>query len=215
MADEKHIYLVRHGRSTANETGIRHADDHLTPLTEEGVRQAQSVAERFRTIPIDLVMTSHYERARDTGKAIADVSNVPLEVIEAAHERIFPRSVAGMHRDDPDALAIYAKFDKAWHAGAPTKDGESFHDVLERVKVTTQILEEREEKRIALATHGLFTKLFVAHHLLGDYLTPELFVNTILFGMKSQNTGITYFKVNAENTWQLCAWNDYAHLGDT
>ncbi len=214
MSDVKHIYLVRHGQSRANLTGVREADAHAVPLTDEGYRQAQVIAERFKTIPIEVVLTSPYIRAHDTGEEISRVNNVPIEILDQAYERTFPTAVAGKDRNDPEVREYYKHFDEQWRMGAAVDDGEGFAEVLARVNTVTRILEERPEQHIALTTHGLFTKLFVAHHILGDYLTPDLFVNAFVFRLMSTNTGITYFQVHDGTSWRLRAWNDYAHLGE-
>lgn len=212
---KKYIYLVRHGKSRANETGVRESDPHATPLTEEGRQQAKIVAERFKTIPIELVMTSPYIRAHDTADEIARVKNVPVEVIEHAYERIFPvGEAANKPLTVPAIQKIYRELDTRWRTGAAVDGGEGFYQVLERVKATSEVLAARPETHIALATHGLFTKMFVAYHLLHEYLTPELFMESIMFRMKSQNTGITFFEITKEGNWILLAWNDYAHLGE-
>ncbi len=212
---KKYIYLVRHGKSRANETGVREDNPHAVPLTEEGRRQAKIVAERFKTIPIELVMTSPYIRAHDTADEISRVNNVPVEIIEHAHERIFPvGETANKPLTDPAVQKIYRELDTRWRTGVAVDGGEGFYEVLERVKKTSEILAARSETHIALATHGLFTKLFVGYHLLHEHLTPELFMESIMFRMRSENTGITFFEITEEGKWTLLAWNDYAHLGE-
>ncbi|MBF05387.1 hypothetical protein CL644_01630 [bacterium] len=209
---KKHIYLVRHGRSRANETGIREGAE--SPLTKDGEQQADFVAARFRSIPIDVVLTSHYVRAYDTGKKIANASNVPLETVSMAYERELPLEVQGKHRDDPAVKQAVAQFEYSWMHDANTNNGEHFADIKKRVVDLTELLEARPEEHIVLTSHGFFLKFFIAHHLLGEYLTPDIFVNQLMNTMRSANTGITYFTVSGKKGWSLCSWNDYAHLGE-
>lgn len=190
----KHIYLVRHGRSRSNETGIR--EDRYSPLTETGEEQATFVAERFKSIPIEVVLSSPYTRALETGKRIAAASNVPLEEVSIAHERELPSTLLGKHRDDPAVKTAVAKFEYSWIRNAKVDDGEHFNDIRARVVELTELLENRSEEHIAVTTHGFFLKFFTAHHILGDYLTPDLFVNSIMTSMRTANTGITYFVVD-------------------
>ena len=210
MSEVKHIYLVRHGRSRANETGIREGD--TSPLTETGEEQATSAAERFKNMPIEVVLTSPYKRAHDTGKKIAEAAKVPLEIIPIAHERELPADLHGKHREDPMVKESVAKFEYSWIRDANVDDGEHFNDIRERVVKLTEILENRKEEHVVVTSHGFFLKFFVAHHLLGDYLTPDLFVNSIMTTMRTTNTGITYFVLEG-GTWTLSSWNDSAHLG--
>lgn len=213
MSDfDKHIYLVRHGRSRANETGIREGAE--SPLTEEGERQADFLAARFRSIPVEVVLSSHYKRAHDTAKKVAKACNVPLELVSMAHERELPAEIHGKHRDDPALRESVAKFEYSWMKDASADDGEHFDDIKKRVEDLTQLLQERPEKHIVVTSHGFFLKFFVAYHLFGDYLTPDIFVNQLMHTMRSANTGITYFTVSDKNKWILASWNDYAHLGE-
>ncbi|PCH92219.1 hypothetical protein COB80_00270 [Candidatus Kaiserbacteria bacterium] len=212
MTSLKHIYLVRHGRSRANETGIREGKD--SPLTEEGVRQAEFVAERFKSIPIEIVLSSHYKRAHDTAEKIATVNNVPIEIVDMAHERELPAEIEGKHRDDPLVHEAVAKFEYSWIHNSHIDDGEHFEDMKERARKLTEVLEARPEKHIVVATHGFFMKFFVSYHLLGEYFTPDLFVNSIMHTMFSANTGITYMFLDEKDKWTLSSWNDHAHLGE-
>ena len=56
------VYLIRHGETEFNKLGRMQgwAD---APLTEEGRKQAQAVAERFRDIPLTGVYASDLSRA--------------------------------------------------------------------------------------------------------------------------------------------------------
>ncbi|MBL4644471.1 MAG: histidine phosphatase family protein [Candidatus Pacebacteria bacterium] len=212
MSELKHIYLVRHGRSRANETGIREGTD--SPLAVEGEKQAAFVAERFKSIPIQLVLSSHYKRAEDTGRKIAAVNNVPFELVNMAHERELPIFTHGKHRNDPMVMQAVAQFEYSWIHDANIDDGEHFKDIKQRVVELSRLLEERPEQHIVVTSHGFFTKFFVAYHILGDYLTPDLFVHSIMTSLRSANTGITYFTVDEKKKWILSAWNDHAHLGE-
>jgi len=212
MESEKHIYLVRHGRSRANETGIR--EGASSPLTKVGREQATSVAERFKSIPIELVLSSHYKRAQDTGMKIAEINNVPFELVDMAHERELPSSVQGNHRDDPFVRKALADFEKKWLSDSVVGEGEHFSDIRARVVALTQVIEARPETHITVASHGLFLKFFMAHHVFGKHLTPAIFLDSITKNMQIQNSGITYFTIDENGKWLLSTWNDSAHLGE-
>ena len=55
-------------------------------LNDEGRRQAADVAHRLRDVPLDAVLTSPLERARDTAEAIAAKRSVRVQTIEALQE---------------------------------------------------------------------------------------------------------------------------------
>ena len=60
------LYFVRHGESQGNVAGIHQSGS--VALSENGIIQAQKVAERFATIAIDVIFASDYTRALETAK---------------------------------------------------------------------------------------------------------------------------------------------------
>ncbi len=212
MESEKHIYLVRHGRSRANETRIVEGGE--SPLVEAGRNQAEIVAERFKDIPIELVLSSHFVRAQDTGRKIAENKNLPFEVVGMAFESEISTKVHGLHYEDPLVKDAIENRNKSWINNIPEEGEESFEVALKRVMDLSAVLENRSEKHIAVTSHGFFLKLFVAHHILGKYLTAESFLCGMNASMRSTNTGLTYFTLDTESKWTLRSWNDSAHLGE-
>ena len=71
--------FVRHGESVANAEGWLSGFVDV-PLTDEGERQAESVADELRNVDITRIFSSDLIRAKDTAKAVAAVKG--LEVIE-------------------------------------------------------------------------------------------------------------------------------------
>jgi probable phosphomutase (TIGR03848 family) len=65
------VILVRHGRTTANASGVLAGRTAGVRLDETGTEQARRVAERIAAIPIDALVTSPQERCRQTARAIA------------------------------------------------------------------------------------------------------------------------------------------------
>lgn len=57
------IYLVRHGETQENKDGIIQGQLD-TKLNEAGLRQAASVAEVFKDVPLTAAFSSDLERAR-------------------------------------------------------------------------------------------------------------------------------------------------------
>jgi probable phosphomutase (TIGR03848 family) len=64
------VILVRHGRTTANTSGVLAGRTAGVRLDETGVGQAQRTAERLAVVPLVAVVTSPLERCRQTAKAI-------------------------------------------------------------------------------------------------------------------------------------------------
>jgi probable phosphoglycerate mutase len=74
---EPELWLVRHGETEWSRDG-RHTSFTDLPLTENGVRAAETLRSRLAGEPFDLVLTSPRRRARRT----AEVAGFPDAVVE-------------------------------------------------------------------------------------------------------------------------------------
>ena len=64
------LLLVRHGRTTANTAGVLAGRAPGVHLDERGREQVLRLGESLRPLPIDVVVTSPLERARETAAAL-------------------------------------------------------------------------------------------------------------------------------------------------
>jgi probable phosphomutase (TIGR03848 family) len=64
------VILVRHGRTTANTSGVLAGRTAGVRLDDVGVAQAQGTAERLAPVPLVAVVTSPLERCRQTARSI-------------------------------------------------------------------------------------------------------------------------------------------------
>jgi probable phosphomutase (TIGR03848 family) len=65
------VILVRHGRSSANTSGVLAGRTPGVNLDETGVQQATAVAERLAVLPLASIVTSPLDRCLQTAEAIA------------------------------------------------------------------------------------------------------------------------------------------------
>jgi probable phosphomutase (TIGR03848 family) len=65
------VLLVRHGRSTANVSGILTGRQRGVHLDEKGREQAEATAARIAAVPLAGVVSSPLERCKETASAIA------------------------------------------------------------------------------------------------------------------------------------------------
>ncbi len=66
------LLLVRHGRTTANASGILAGRTPGVRLDDQGVQQAARAGARIAGVPVAALVTSPQERCRQTAKAVAD-----------------------------------------------------------------------------------------------------------------------------------------------
>jgi probable phosphomutase (TIGR03848 family) len=79
------VLLVRHGRTTANATGVLAGRTAGVRLDAVGRTQAERTAERIAAVPVVAVVSSPLERCRQTARAILDRQNgAPASLIERA-----------------------------------------------------------------------------------------------------------------------------------
>ncbi|MGD9958821.1 histidine phosphatase family protein [Nocardioides sp.] len=71
--------LVRHGRTTANATGVLAGRTTGVKLDEVGRQQASTTAERLGVVPLAAVVTSPLERCRQTAAAIVGAQATALK----------------------------------------------------------------------------------------------------------------------------------------
>ncbi|WP_187395086.1 histidine phosphatase family protein [Pigmentiphaga aceris] len=148
------IHLVRHGESEAN-AGLATDDPALIALTDTGRRQARDLAEWFSVQP-NAVMSSHYERAKDTAQPYAERWQLPISQDAMLHEcvTLSPRIVGGT-----DAAARKPLVDAYWSAADPLMrhgdDSESFAEFAARVEDFRQRLDTVADGTVIFG-HGLW-----------------------------------------------------------
>lgn len=210
----KTVYFVRYGESESNAGGIRRGD--ATPLTENGKKQADVVALRASKLPIDLIISSTMERAKDTARAIADKTGKPTEQSKLFVERIWPSWFIGRTKDDPEVLSGQKEMIKNYAVpGFRIADEENFEDVKRRATLALDYLKERKEKNIVVVTHGHFLMALLALVIYDPDLSAHE-LDKILGGTRTENTGISVIEENNKwiSGWNLIIFNDHAHLAE-
>ena len=208
----KTIYFVRHAESEANAAGDRFQDS-MSPLSAEGLRQAEVLAERVVNINIDAILSSTMERARQTADSIARKVGKPITYTDLLGEARVPSAYYGKRRDDPEILKItdlymQHKFEATWRFA----DEENFEDRKARMKNILTFLLNREEQNMLVVTHGTVLRIIVAYMMFEDDFTPLEYHKVVPF-LKITNTGITVCIHNEQERWKMITWNDRAHFG--
>ena len=111
----KLIYFVRHGESEQNAENIRQGPEGL--LTEMGIAQAVATAKRFpkeKGKP-QVIISSPYERTKETANIVAKELNLPIEYCDLLVERKNPSEIVGHKGDEKDVKKIVDTIDKSYH----------------------------------------------------------------------------------------------------
>ena len=93
---EKIVYFVRHGQSEDNIAPIFQSVD--SPLTGEGKRQAQIIAQRAADIPFDALISSPLPRTKETAELISATTGKSIEYVDTLVEAIKPTGRESVYR---------------------------------------------------------------------------------------------------------------------
>lgn len=213
---QKIVYFVRHGQSEDNVAPVFQSPD--SPLNEKGKGQAESIAQRVSKLSFDTLISSPFERAKQTAETIAKAIGKQPEYSELFVERVKPTYINGKPYTDEKANALWREWEKSLHTpNMRAEDGENFDDLVARADKALTFLQNRPEKSLVVVTHGYFLRTIVARVLLGDLLSGEAFRN-IQRTAAMENTGLTVLQYREsfeeKPAWRLWIYNDHAHLAD-
>ncbi len=152
------IYLLRHGETNWNKERRMACSDEAK-LNETGIRQAEEAAKLLEDINYDLVISSPYERAKNTAE-IANKNRVPIIIDDGLRER-----EAGVLDGKFLAEINYDEFFD-YYKNAEYDGAENIQDFCKRVwGFLDEIKEKYRYKNILLATHSIVIRAIKARVL--------------------------------------------------
>jgi probable phosphoglycerate mutase len=141
---KKTIYFVRHGQSEHNIAPVFQSPD--SPLNELGRKQAASTAQRVSKLSFNALITSPFERAKETAEIISKSTGKEYELSDLFVERVKPTVVNGTSYEDKEDNDIWRKWEKSLYTpGMRVADGENFDDLVARADKALKFLENRTE----------------------------------------------------------------------
>lgn len=149
-------YLARHGENLANIT--KEFSHRLVDydLTDKGRLQAAQLAERFRCVSIDRIVSSPLKRAIQTAMAVSGATGLAVDILEEFREV----DVGDLEKRPPDeaAWATYLRVAASWNAGrldAAFPGGEDGHALVERFRRGLErAIEGGRFKNVLVVGHG-------------------------------------------------------------
>ncbi len=155
------IYLVRHAEAEGNVKEFFQGNIN-TQVTAQGRKQLEYLSERFREIPLDAVVSSPFDRALETAKAVNFHHN--LEIRTAYRLREINggdwegRAWAELPALYPAELDLWRN--RMWEFCAPK--GEAMHEVYSRMREMLQrIAVEYAGMTVAVVSHGCALRNFL------------------------------------------------------
>jgi len=208
----KKLYLVRHGETTHNATGL--VQDSETHLSDVGREQAKLIAKRLRHISYQYLLVSDYVRTIQTSKYITVPEDAVIEYTDLVREQRRPSEFFNKSNSSSDFWQFLEQedlhiSDPSWH----WSDEENFYDVLYRVEKVYQLV-HKYDRDVVIVTHGRFIIFFTAYMLFGQSLSPSIW-KLCKYNFMTSNTGLTVFEFNDRfENWQLKTFNDVAHFAE-
>lgn len=157
------LYFIRHGQSEANVLNEFSNRGEKHPLTEVGVRQVSTLAERLASHGIDHVFSSPILRARQSAEILAGALGVEWSQTAALVEYDVGTYEG---RSDPEAWAHHWQVADEWLRFGRWKqrlpEGESFEDIAARfVPLVDGFRGESGDRRYVLLGHGGLYRLML------------------------------------------------------
>lgn len=187
------VYLIRHGETEWNQ--IRRIQGHSDiALNEQGLRQAEQVARRFRGEAVHAVYSSDLSRAKVTAMRIAAEAGSTVSTRPALRERCYGEWEGLTYEE------IRARFEAQDQAVCGI---ETFEDMQQRaVNELTELAGSHPNQKVVVVSHGGFINSFLHYVTGGEQGTGVTRID---------NTGITVFRY-AEHRWEVLQVNNTDHL---
>lgn len=199
------IVLIRHGETEWNRLG-RFQGRTDVPLNQEGLEQAERLAQRLKEVPLTKIYTSPLIRARKTAEIVNDYHGVEI-IPEEGLTEVDHGHWTGMFKSQ--VMEMDGERYKTWLTRPDTlvmPEGESLADVYRRsVGVMEKIIENNVGETILVCSHDAVNKVLLCHFL-GLGLSN-------FWKFKQGNGCINIIDVLDRNNFMIMLVNDTCHLG--
>ncbi|HBC96571.1 MAG TPA: histidine phosphatase family protein [Clostridium sp.] len=157
------LYITRHGETVWN-TEKRMQGRKDSPLTEEGIRQANLLKKRLKSIDFSVVYSSPSGRALRTAKILVESRNIPiikddrLMEIDLGKWEGFNQKEIG--KKNPEQLHNFWTSPDVYEP----EGGEKFEHVKDRVvPLIKGIINKCDGKNVLIVTHAVTLKVIMAY----------------------------------------------------
>ncbi len=176
----KYFYIVRHGETELNKAHVKQGSDG--GLSAEGKEQAKKIGQAFRTLGIQHIYTSPFERARETAEIVREDLHCRVTSVALLSERKNASETIGKSIDDPEVMRIEGLTKYGFHEDTYRfSDEENFHDLKKRARKALSYLSRRPHTRMLVVTHHVFLHTFLSYLLHRNKLTANDLVKLSFF----------------------------------
>ena len=199
------LYFMRHGETVWN-TERRYQGMTDIELSEEGLRQAECAAKRFKNIKIDKIYASPLKRAMKTAEKIAAEKGLEIISEDDFREIHFGE---GEGKTVPELTEKYGEsytnFIREPHKYGFPGEG-SVENVINRIKPGIDRIIAEDEGNVLIVSHGGIIRLMIMYIMgLDSSWFTKMWIN---------NTGVSIIEIK-DGRKLLLTLNDSAHLAET
>ena len=189
------LYVVRHGQTEENASGIVQGHNHGT-LSSLGIEQSKLLATRLREIQFDAIYTSDLRRALETAQSIAQFQHTRVEQNVLLRERN-----GGVFQGRPLAeLGLAEQQSGLSKADFTPPNGESYRDLQARVILFLNGLKVHDQhETLLIVSHGRWIRMLLALAMnleIGESLSIKQLNTCVNLLSYDRNSGFTVHLLN-------------------
>ena len=159
------LFLIRHGETTWNIRKLIQGSENPS-LSELGIKQAEMLAERFASTPVDAIYASDLKRAAQTAEIIAEKKGLPVHFREGLRELCFGEWEGKPFSEVMNGHHSFLEFWSKNDCESSVRDAESMAQCLRRsVPVLEEIVAEHEDETVLVVAHGVVNSFLLCHPL--------------------------------------------------
>lgn len=158
----KTLYIVRHGQTDFNKSGIVQGRGINTSLNAEGRLQADLFYHTYKNISFDKIYISELQRTQQSIQQFIDLG-IPYQKLAGLDELAW--GIYEGAESTPETKLAFLNIMRQWTNGeldAKFENGESPNEVQARQKEALEvIMSHPEEKNVLICMHGRAMRLFL------------------------------------------------------
>ena len=189
----KDFYIFRHGETDYNLAGRWQGQSVDFELNDTGLKQAENLSKRMKSLGIEVIYSSPLKRAYQTAKAVACETGAIIHIMPELTEGALGLC-EGMYRSDvkekyPDTWNEWYNDNIKWDVCWP--EGETKREVKDRMFKAFDKMSKSEENVIGVASHAGAIRYF----LMGLGYGPHKMPNTALFHVIYEDGNLIFDKL--------------------
>ncbi|TYS57766.1 histidine phosphatase family protein [Sutcliffiella horikoshii] len=186
--------FIRHG-STAWNKGKRAQGSSNIPLDQDGIRDAESLANRIKNEDWDVIYSSDLLRAMQTAEIVARSLQVDEVFLDSRLQEVNGGQIEGT--TEPERIEKWGENWRDLDLGIESKE----MVVKRALSFIEEVTQKHKDQNVLVVSHGSYIR-----HVLGE-LVKDLKMENHL-----ENTSVSTVKVR-EGLWECELYNCTKHLG--